>query len=53
MRKHFKTMAGIISKITNHNEKVAAARGAIDLFARDNPRFDVKRFLAACGLDSI
>jgi len=43
-------MAEIISFITDKDSKVIAVNKACDLFKKENPLFDCKRFVKACGL---
>lgn len=39
--------------LSDHNRGVSwAAKSIADVMARDNPRFDRARFLAACGVQS-
>jgi hypothetical protein len=49
-RKNFVAMAEIISQLTKRSDKLMAAKAAIKMLRKDNPRFDKKRFMVACGL---
>lgn len=50
-RKHFKAAAAIISKISDKVERERSAEIQATIFASDNPRFDRKRFMIACGVE--
>ena len=45
-KKHFQDIAEILR---NNNANQATLNAFVDYFKRENPRFDVKRFLLACG----
>lgn len=49
-RKHFKSTAETLLKITDLKARRAVADEAVKYFTKENPRFDKARFLAACGL---
>tara|TARA_Y100001938_G_scaffold147041_1_gene227340 strand:+ start:692 stop:853 length:162 start_codon:yes stop_codon:yes gene_type:complete len=49
-RKHFKLIAQTIALITNPVARREAARDWCGTLRQTNPRFDSKRFLAACGV---
>ena len=49
-KKHFKLIAGLISKIENPAEKKAMAELNAATCAKANPRFDRNKFFAACGV---
>jgi len=49
-KKHFELAAETIAKITKRGYRLRAASKSIKVFSRENPRFDVKRFLKACDL---
>jgi hypothetical protein len=48
-RRHFQDIASLIKK-TPMKERKAEADKYCKLFKADNPAFDKKKFLAACGL---
>ena len=48
-RKHFETLALIISKIYNWKDKIHTFKGCIEL-CRTNPNFNPVMFAEACGL---
>ena len=53
-RKHFKMAADMIKALVDagHKEKaLEKAKIHDEIFARENPRYDSKKFFAACGLD--
>jgi hypothetical protein len=49
-RKHFVAMAEQVKAITNKKQAKALADSMVKLCQESNPRFDVARFLVACGL---
>lgn len=49
-RKDFNALARAISQITNMVDRGRVADLIADTCAASNPRFDRRRFLAACGL---
>lgn len=49
-RKHFKLIAQTITFIPDPVVRGEAARGWCHALRQTNPRFDSKRFLAACGV---
>jgi hypothetical protein len=49
-KKTFVAVAATVAKIENLVARRAAAENFCVLFAKENPRFDRARFLAACGL---
>ena len=49
-RKHFEMIAQTISLIINPAVRREAARDWCGMLRQTNPRFDSKRFLAACGV---
>lgn len=51
-KKHFIALAAEIAKISNLNERKAAARVVVSVARDDNARFDTNRFLEACCLKS-
>lgn len=51
-RKHFIAAAELISRIENPAERKALAEHNATLFAKDNPRFDKARFMAACNVEN-
>lgn len=56
-RKDYELIAGVFanfSQVCELNETIGAdiARQLATAFIFDNPRFDYKRFLKACGLDA-
>ena len=48
-RRHFKDIAGLLAKVPKAQRKVEAERYCA-MFLADNPQFDKKKFLKACGL---
>lgn len=57
-KRHYEDIAALMAReITYRPERPnrkttlrGVVRELVDLFARDNPRFDRERFIAACGL---
>ena len=49
-KKHFSVMAQLIREMADRNAAYDVARAFIDLARHDNPRFDVQRFVDACGV---
>ena len=49
-KKHFEFTAALINAANNGPPAAVLATLAATYFAKDNPRFDVDRFKAACGL---
>ena len=48
-KQHFEFVASLINAAHNGTDPVHIATMAAAAFAKDNPRFDEARFLAACG----
>jgi hypothetical protein len=48
-KQHFIAIAKVI-KGSNSNSKDEIAKEFAELFQSDNERFDIQRFLAACGV---
>ncbi|MEM4260891.1 MAG: hypothetical protein QXG00_06645 [Candidatus Woesearchaeota archaeon] len=50
-RQHYEKIAQIIKEVKNDNKIIALkiAKKFVDLFDKDNERFDAIKFLAACG----
>ena len=51
-KKDFEFTAALINAANNGTPAAVLATLAAAHFAKDNPRFDVDRFKAACGVDS-
>jgi hypothetical protein len=49
-RKHFVLASETISKIPNYFVRRSEAKKAIEIFSKENPRFNKERFLENCGL---
>ena len=49
-RKHFKLIAAEIAKIADRQERAMKAAAAAKVFMKLNPRFDLDKFYAACGV---
>lgn len=49
-RKHFVSASETISKIPNYFVRRSEAKKAIEIFSKENPRFNKERFLENCGL---
>jgi hypothetical protein len=49
-RRHFQDIAGTIKEITPKAKREKAAMDWARKFALDNPRFDMGKFVKACGL---
>jgi len=49
-RKTFIAVAATISAIADKDERQKQAEFQAQIFAANNPRFDLARFRAACGL---
>jgi hypothetical protein len=49
-RKHFKMVAEIIQKIENLEDRRTMTEKHAAIFARENPRFNGKKFFQACGV---
>lgn len=49
--RHFATIAAIIRGIRDEGELVGAAYHFAKHLSQTNPKFDRKRFLAACGVE--
>lgn len=49
-RKDFQKMADVIGKLSDANLRKQIAEAIADEYAKQNPRFDRKRFLAACNV---
>lgn len=49
-RKHFEVVARALRGIEDVDARRSAAEALIAVFFVQNPRFDAKRFLTACGL---
>jgi hypothetical protein len=49
-RKTFIAVAATVSAIADKNEREKQANIQAIIFAANNPRFDLARFRAACGL---
>ena len=52
-KKDFEFVAALINAANNGTPAPVLATLAAAKFAEDNPRFDVDRFKAACGVDSL
>lgn len=50
-KKHFQAIAESIAKIQDMNERKRQAEFQAELCKAANPRFDEKRFFAACGIE--
>lgn len=50
-RKHFVAVADMLKSISNHKERAAVGQKHIDMFKKDNPRFDEAKFKKAAGID--
>ena len=48
-RKHFKMVAQVVSAIDCINTRKEVALNFANEFTKENPRFDIERFIKACG----
>ncbi len=48
-RKHFKMVAQVVSAIDNSDTRSEVALNFASEFQKENPRFDIQKFLKACG----
>ena len=48
-KRHFEMIARVVSSITNVNNRRSVAEAFAAELAQENPRFDRRRFLDACG----
>jgi len=51
-RKHFREIASLISKVPHAQRKEEAERYC-NMFSKDNPRFDRKKFMDACVIECV
>ncbi len=52
-KEHFEFTAALINAANNGTPASVLATLAAAKFAKDNPRFDIDRFKAACGVDPL
>jgi hypothetical protein len=52
-KKHFEAMAELIRRIAGKTERRRQAEVIALHCAKANPRFDRKRFMAACGVEGV
>ena len=58
-KKHFEAVAALIKSTIENNRNNHEAQvdtlidGLVELYQKENPRFDATRFLNACGFKSI
>ena len=48
-RKHFKMVAQVVSAIDDMDIRKETALNFASEFQKENPRFDIERFIKACG----
>ena len=48
-KKHFQMVAQVVSAIDNGDTRSEVALNFASEFQKENPRFDINRFLKACG----
>ena len=48
-RKHFKMVAQVVSAIDNMDTRREVALNFASEFQKENPRFDIEKFIKACG----
>lgn len=48
-RKHFKMVAQVVSAIDDLGIRKETALNFASEFQKENPRFDIERFIKACG----
>ena len=52
-KEHFEFTAALINAANNGTPASVLATLAAAKFVKDNPRFDIDRFKAACGVDNL
>jgi hypothetical protein len=50
-KKHFVMIANVVSAIDNAGTRKEVALNFASEFQKDNPRFDIVRFIKACGVN--
>lgn len=48
-KKHFSMIAQVVSAIDNMDTRSEVALNFASEFQKENPRFDIQKFLKACG----
>jgi hypothetical protein len=49
-KKHFQLVANVVSAIDNLDTRKEVALNFASEFQKENPRFDIVRFIKACGV---
>ena len=50
-RKHFEMIANVVSSIDDIDTRKEVALNFASEFQKENPRFDIFRFIKACGVN--
>jgi len=50
-KKHFVMIANVVSAIDNADTRKEVALNFASEFQKENPRFDIVRFIKACGVN--
>jgi len=50
-KKHFQLVANVVSAIDNLDTRKEVALNFASEFQKENPRFDIVRFIKACGVN--